>query len=91
LASRSFIFSFYSAVDSGPPGSAHHQRENVDDGPLGDAGAEGPEEPTTNVDSGPTEGAGAEGPGASTINVKTSMASPREVPELKPQERLPPM
>jgi hypothetical protein len=30
-------------------GSAHHQRENVDDVPLGGAGAEGPGAPTINV------------------------------------------
>jgi hypothetical protein len=48
-------------------GSAHHQRENVDDGPLG--------------------GARAGDLGAPTINVKTSTAGPREVPELKVQER----
>jgi hypothetical protein len=29
--------------------STHHQRENVDDGSLGGAGAEGPGAPTINV------------------------------------------
>jgi hypothetical protein len=29
--------------------STHHQRENVDDGPSGGAGAEGPGAPTINV------------------------------------------
>jgi hypothetical protein len=42
-----------------------------------------------NIDGGPPGGAGAEGPGAPTIDVKTSMAGPREAPELKIRDRTP--
>jgi hypothetical protein len=39
-----------------------------------------------NIDGGALGGAGVEGLGAPTIDVKTSMAGPREVPELEIRE-----
>jgi hypothetical protein len=49
LAHRSVIFIFLLGSRRRPPGSAHHQHKNIDDGPPGGVGAEGPRASTTNV------------------------------------------
>jgi hypothetical protein len=56
-------------------GNAHHQHENIDDGPPGSAGAEGPgarHHQCENVDGRPLGGARAEDPRAQRLGARPS-------------------
>jgi hypothetical protein len=70
-------------------GSVNHQRENIDGGPPGGAGVEGPGASTINVK---TSTAGPREVPELKVQKRpppTLMAGPREVSELKVQERPP--